>query len=66
MELEKLGAYLRDFRKEAGLTLDQLSSASGVNKSTICAMEKGKANPSIVLLSRVLEACGAELYLRRK
>lgn len=63
---ETLGHYLEQGRQEAGLTLRQLASASGVPKSTVGRILKGEVeNPSIEhvqQLARVLELDESEAF----
>ena len=51
-------AYLRKERKMSQLTL---SIDSGIAKSYLCELEKGRRNPSVVVLSRISEALGITL-----
>ena len=57
-ELILFGGVLRDFRKEAGLSQDELSFQSGVDRSYISEIENGLKAPSILTilaLTRVLK-----------
>lgn len=51
-------AYLRKERKMSQLTL---SIDSGIAKSYLCELEKGRRNPSVIVLSRISEALGITL-----
>lgn len=48
----KLGKNIIKLRIKAGLTISQLSKKTEVSKSTLIAIENGKANP---LLSTILK-----------
>jgi len=48
-------------RRHAGLSQRGLAAATGVSPSTIARIEKGRMEPTLALLSRLVEACGLEL-----
>jgi transcriptional regulator with XRE-family HTH domain len=52
---------LKMFRKQNGLTLDELSRKSGVSKGMLVEIEKGSANPSIATLCRAATALGVSV-----
>ncbi|ANT54727.1 MULTISPECIES: helix-turn-helix domain-containing protein [Mesorhizobium] len=52
---------LKLFRRQNGLTLDQLSRKSGVSKGMLVEIEKGSANPSIATLCRMAVALGVSV-----
>ena len=54
----KLGRKIREFRKEIGLTMQQLAEKVGVNYTTIYRVETGKVSPSVVLLSEIAHQLG--------
>ena len=43
----QIGPFIQRQRKSLGLTLEQLSSLSGVSKSMLSQIERGQANPSL-------------------
>ncbi len=45
----------------AGLTQAALAQRAGTSQATLSAYESGRKQPSVVTLSRVLEAAGARL-----
>ncbi|CAO3437676.1 helix-turn-helix domain-containing protein [Azospirillum endophyticum] len=49
---------LRRRRREQGLSLEALSTVSGVSRSMISKIERGEAVPSTAILSRLAEALG--------
>jgi transcriptional regulator with XRE-family HTH domain len=53
-----VGENIRSSRKKAGLSLDSLSAASGVAKSTIWEIERGDKNPRIYTLLRLANGLG--------
>jgi transcriptional regulator with XRE-family HTH domain len=56
-----LGEKLRAVRKERGLTLQQVASASGLSKAFVSQIESGTANPSLASLKRVGNALSLPL-----
>jgi transcriptional regulator with XRE-family HTH domain len=50
-------------RREAGLSQRALAAATGVSPSTIARIEKGRMEPTVALLTRLVEACGLELRM---
>jgi transcriptional regulator with XRE-family HTH domain len=52
---------IRSRRILLGITQGDLSEISGVSVRTIKAIEKGTGNPTIDVLSRLLEAVGLKL-----
>lgn len=58
---EKLGARVRDLRRERGLTLQGLAEKSGVSRAMISKLERGEKNPTLVIAARLAE--GLEVTL---
>ena len=57
----QLGAALQRTRKMRQLTLEQLAERSGVSKSMLSQIERGKANPTFAILWNLTQALGVEL-----
>jgi transcriptional regulator with XRE-family HTH domain len=57
----ELGARLRQLRQGKGFTLKQLAAVVGVSESFVSQVERGKANPSVTILTRMAEALGASM-----
>ena len=51
----KVENRIKEFRKENGLTQEELASAVGVSRQTIISIEKGKYIPSLPLALRIAE-----------
>lgn len=51
-------------RKESGMTQQQLSEATGINRSDISKLENGSANPSLRTLKRIAEGLGKKLEIK--
>jgi transcriptional regulator with XRE-family HTH domain len=52
------GAALRDCRKSAGFSQEQLAEAAGLDRSFISLVERGIQSPNIVILLRIAEVLG--------
>jgi transcriptional regulator with XRE-family HTH domain len=52
------GRMVRDARRRANLTQRQLSTKAGIPQETIARIERGRVDPRITTLDRLLEACG--------
>ena len=64
MNLEKIGSFIKDIRKEKGLTQEQLAEKLGVSQKSVSRWETGKTMPDYSLLPvicEVLEINVAEL-----
>jgi transcriptional regulator with XRE-family HTH domain len=52
------GRMVRDARSRANLTQRQLSAKAGIPQETIARIERGRVDPRVKTLDRLLEACG--------
>ena len=57
----QLGGTLQAARKQRRLTLDQLAGRSGISKSMLSQIERGKVNPTFVVLWNLTQSLGIEL-----
>ncbi len=48
-------------RDESSMTQGELSAKAGINRSHLCEIEAGKADPRIETLQRIVEALGRSL-----
>jgi len=53
---EKFGIRLRTLRKEKGLSQEELALKSGLNRSYISGIEKGKRNVSLEVMEKLSES----------
>ena len=51
------GRMVREARGRAGLTQRQLAAKSGIPQETIARIERGRADPRVNTLDRLLAAC---------
>ena len=56
-----IGATLRTVRRQRGLTLREVASASGVTESFLSQVERDLASPSIATLRRIGAALGRSI-----
>ncbi len=59
--LTQLGMRIRYLRKQKGLSQLDLSLEAEVNKNYISDLERGRRNPSILLLERICKALDIDL-----
>ena len=52
------GRMVRHARRRAGLTQRQLAARAGIPQETIARIEKGRTDPRVSTLDRLLEAAG--------
>jgi len=57
----EIGGTLKAIRRQRKLTLDQLAKASGVSKSMLSQIERGRANPTVATLWNLTRALGVEI-----
>lgn len=55
-----VGANVRRRRQQRGLTQEQLAFAANIDLTYVGGIERGKRNPSVLILARIAEALGAE------
>jgi transcriptional regulator with XRE-family HTH domain len=60
----KVARALRAARRRAGLTQSELAGLAGTSQATVCAYERGRKQPSVTTLSRLLDAAGSRLTVR--
>lgn len=58
-ESARLGAVIRQLRREKGMSLQALSELSGVSAGMLSQVERGLVNPSVRVLTSVRAALGA-------
>ncbi|MCE8017781.1 helix-turn-helix transcriptional regulator [Halomonas sp. MCCC 1A17488] len=60
-EAGSLASRVIELRKRRGLTLEQLAAASGVSRSMLSQIERGKANPTLAVTLRIAQAFGMNI-----
>lgn len=59
----RIGESIAQIRKERGLTQEQLSEMTGLDRTNIAKIEKGKYNVSIDILNKVCVSLGAKINI---
>lgn len=62
-DIDELPNMLRTLRKQANLTLKEVSEQTGISLSFISEVERGRANPSIETLMRLSAAYGYDCLI---
>ncbi len=57
---KKLGGKIKQIRRLHNLTQEQLSERILIEPASLCAIENGRAFPSLVTLERIAKALGVE------
>lgn len=57
-------ALCRDARRRSGCSQRELAERAGVAASTVARIERGRMEPTLDLLQRLIEACGLEIRIR--
>lgn len=61
MDLKKMGAFLKDLRKDEGLTQEELAEKLYVSSRSISRLERGNNMPDIEILMTLADFYGLEL-----
>lgn len=62
----EIGKVIKERRALLGISQQDLSDYSGVGISTVKDLERGKGNPSIETLKKILDVIGLEMVLQLK
>ena len=57
-------ALLQEARRQSGLTQAELARRAGVPQSTVAKIERGRRDPSLSTLERLVNAAGLELRVQ--
>lgn len=63
--MEQIGITIKERRKELGINQQELADLAGVGINSLVAIERGKGNPSLKTLLRILDVLGLEIKLAR-
>lgn len=58
---DRLGPRMKALRRERGWSLEQLAASSGVSRSMLSEIERGRANPTLAVACRIAAAFGMSL-----
>ena len=57
----RVGLNLQGLRRERGLSQEELAHRSEMHQTYLSGIERGRRNPSIMILARLAAALGADL-----
>lgn len=66
MLVNQIGESIKNRRKELGITQPHLAELAGISINTLYKLERGKGNPSLSILNKLIEVLGMELILEIK
>ncbi len=66
MSLTELGKSIKDRRKLLQITQPDLSEMAGISVNTLYKIERGQANPTVKVLTKLADVLGMELKLEVK
>lgn len=66
MGVLELGNFIRDRRKNLGITQPHLAELAGVSKNTLYKLENGQSNPSWEVVEKLIDVLGLELSIAIK
>lgn len=56
-----VGSNVRDSRNRLGMTQNQLAASAGLGRTYLGGIEKGRRNPSLLVMARLAEVLGVDL-----
>ncbi len=66
MKKEEVGLFVAKRRKALKVNQRDLAAICGVSEHALCNLERGIGNPTLNLVSSVLDALGLEMHLCAK
>ena len=60
---KKIGGMIAEIRKEKGLTQEQLSKMTGLDRANIAKIENGRYNTGIDIISKIADALEVEIKI---
>ena len=63
MKPSRLSDFIKNKRKELGMSQRDLAKASGISKAYVCVLEQG-GNPSWNTIVKVVQAVGLEVLIK--
>ena len=62
--MQNIGTIILQRRQELHISQQELADLAGVGINTLVALERGKGNPSIKTLSKLLDTLGLEVSIQ--
>ncbi|GAB4219675.1 MAG: hypothetical protein Fur009_6950 [Candidatus Microgenomates bacterium] len=63
---KKIGWKILKIREKKKISQEALSFSTGIDRTYLCRIEKGDANPTIKIIERIASALKVKLYLLTK
>lgn len=63
MLVNKIGKSIKNRRKELGITQPHLAELASISINTLYKLERGKGNPSLKVINKLIEVLGLELKI---
>lgn len=63
---EEIGQRIAQLRKEKGLTQEQLSQMTGLDRANIAKIENGRYNTGIDIIGKICDALGCRIELKEE
>lgn len=63
---EKIGQKIAQIRKDKGLTQENLSAMTGLDRANIAKIEKGRYNTGIDIIGKICDALGCRIELKEE
>ncbi len=63
---KRVGLNLKDVRQQKGLSQEELAHQAGVHQTYLSGVERGRRNPSILVLDRVAKALSIDVQVLLK
>ncbi|GJD71590.1 HTH-type transcriptional regulator RamB [Methylobacterium gnaphalii] len=58
---KRVGLNVQALRRERGYSQEELAHRAGVHPTYLSGVERGRRNPTIVVLQRIAEALGSDI-----
>lgn len=58
---ERMGKRIAKLRKDRGLTQEQLSAMTGLDRANIAKIERGRYNTGIDIIGKICDALGCKI-----
>ena len=55
---ERIGRNVRQHRRRCGLSQEELAHRSGLDRTYVSGIERGRRNPTVLVLEQLAEALG--------
>ena len=64
--MKEFGSIIKERRKSLSITQRELATLSGVSINTLTKIERGEANPSLKVITNILDTLGLQMDIKIK